>query len=120
VLRDELSPAAAKQLEEMDPDAYYTSVGYDGRSLRVPTDLDKSICCYLGLSPGNRADFGAIFWMDMASGQWDMSVSASFAALVSAIESLTKRGEVHGFTCPVCGGPCQHDVPGATKRFRDF
>ena len=45
----------------------------------------------------------AAYWLDMAWRQWDISVSASFAALVSAVESLINtRG------------------PGATGRFRDF
>jgi hypothetical protein len=58
--------------------------------------------------------------MDMASGQWNLSVSASFAALVSAIESLTEWGDTHQFECPICGKPTQHEVPGATRRFKDF
>jgi hypothetical protein len=56
----------------------------------------------------------------MASRQWTISVSASFAALVSAIESLTKRGDIHKFKCPACGKSTQHEVPGATKRFKNF
>ena len=104
VVVDEISPPASKQLEEVVPEEYYTKVGHDGKGLRVPTDLDQSICLYLQLSPMNRANFNrATFWMDMASRQWNISVSASFAALVSAIESLiNKRGK------------------GSTARFRIF
>jgi hypothetical protein len=117
---DELSPPAGEQLEKVAPDEYYTKVER-GRGLRVPTDLDESICCYMALSAGNRAKFDrAIFWVDMASRQWNLSVSASFGALVSAIESLTERGDTHGFTCPCCGKLTQHEVPGATRRFKDF
>jgi hypothetical protein len=47
-------------------------------------------------------------------------VSASFAALVSAIESLTERGDRHQFDCPICGKPTDHEVPGAIRRFKDF
>ncbi len=121
---DELSPVAGEplsRLEEVEPEEYYTKVGHDGKGLRVPTDLDQSICCYTALSAGNRAKLDrAIFWMDMASRQWNISVSASFAALVSAIESLTERGAIHQFKCPTCGKPTQHEVPGATRRFKDF
>jgi hypothetical protein len=79
----------------LDSEAYYTTVGHDGKGLRVPADLDQSICLYQELSPTNRSKFDrAAFWMDMASRQWDITVSASFAALVSAIESLiNKRGK---------------------------
>jgi hypothetical protein len=89
--------------------------------LRVRSDLDQSICCYTALSGPNRAKFDrATFWFDMASRQWNTSVSTSFAALVSAIEALTERGDIHQFKCPTCGKPAQHEVPGATRRFKDF
>src|SRR5439155_15166680 len=90
---------------------------------RVPTDLDESICRYLDLSAGDRARFDrATFWLDMASRQWNRtsSASASFAAFVSAVEALTDRGVSHQFKCPVCGERAQHEVPGATRRFKDF
>ena len=47
-------------------------------------------------------------------------MSASFASLVSAIESLTARGESHHFDCPQCGKPTHHEVPGATRQFKEF
>lgn len=89
---DELSPVTVERIEEVDPETYYISVVHDGRSLQVPADLDDSICCYMQLSPGNRAKFNrAGFWMDMASRQWTVSFSASFASLVIAIEALGER-----------------------------
>jgi len=104
LVRDELSPPAAETLEEVDPETYYATVGHDGRSLRVPADLDHSICCYMRLSKANRDKFGrAGFWMDMASRQWTVSLSASFASRVIAIESLAERGSLR-----------------AGARFRDF
>ena len=118
---NELSPPAAEQLEELEPEQYYTTVGNDGKGLRVPVDLDESICCYRALSVVNRAKFDrATFWIDIASRQWNTSVSASFAALVSAIESLTERGKIHQIECPTCGERLPHEVPGATRRFKDF
>ena len=91
-IRDELSPPATETLEEVDPETYYATVGHDGRGLRVPADLDDSICCYTRLSEGNRDNFGrAGFWMDMASRQWTVSFSASFASLAIAIEALGER-----------------------------
>lgn len=118
---DELSPPATEQLEEVTPEEYYMHVGHDGEGLRIPTDLDQSICNYIALSPGNRAKFDrATFWTDTASRQWNISISSSFAALVSAIESLAEPGSIHQFECPVCSKPTQHEVPGATRRFKDF
>jgi hypothetical protein len=101
---DAPSPSAAETLEEVEPEEYYETVGNDGRGLRVPTDLDDSICRYLDLSAGDRARFDrATFWLDMASRQWNRtsSASASFAAFVSAVEALTERGVSHQFKCPV-------------------
>jgi len=87
-----LSPPAAETLEEVESEKYYATVGHDGRGLRVPADLDDSICCYMGLSKANRDKFlRAGFWMDMASRQWTISFSASFASLAIAVEALGER-----------------------------
>lgn len=88
---DALSPSADARLEEVNPDEDY-AVGHDGKGLRVPAELDQSICFYLSLSSTNRAKFDrAAFWLDMASRQWSISVSTSLASLVSVIESLIRR-----------------------------
>jgi hypothetical protein len=92
IVQDELSPPAAETLEEVESQEYYAKVSRDGRGLRVPADLDDSICCYMGLSKANRDNFlRAGFWMDMASRQWTMSFSASFASLAIAVEALGER-----------------------------
>ncbi len=54
----------------------------------------------------------------MASRQWPISASSSFAALVSAVESLTSRGVTHAVKCPHCNKDYTHEVPGPTERFR--
>lgn len=127
---DELSPLAGQKLDEMSPEEYYAKVGHDGKGLRVPLDLDQSICHYNLLSLLNREKFDrAMFWLDIAGRTWNFSSSASFAALVSAIESLTERAEVHQVKCPICLKEVKcmvctkdvlHEVPGATRRFKDF
>ena len=88
----------------------------------MPTDLDDSICSYTALSPKHQEKFDrAAFWLDIAARQWTISVSASFAALVSAIEALTEgRSRRHHYDCPVCKNPTHHEVPGSTQRFTDF
>jgi len=111
---------ANEQLEELEPKAYYAQVGHDGRGLRVPADLDESIYCYRQLSADNRDKFDrATFWMDMASRQWNMSMSASFAALVSAISSLLEPGELQRFKRPFHAGS-QHEVSQAMEEFEVF
>ena len=117
---DELSPISSEQVEELEPQDY-AKVGHDGEPLRVPADLDESICLYLQLGEANRAKFDrAAYWMDMASRQWANSASSSFAALVSAAEALTERGTVHRVYCEKCHADSQHEAPGATERFRAF
>jgi hypothetical protein len=44
IVLDQLSPPARSQLGELDPREYYNRLGHDGKGLRVPTDLDQSIC----------------------------------------------------------------------------
>jgi hypothetical protein len=77
IITDTLSPAAAARIEEIDAVTYYADVfGNDGRPLRVPHDLDDSLCCYRDLTRENKAKFDrATFWLDLASRQWNMSVS---------------------------------------------
>jgi len=96
-------------------------VRIDSKPLRVPSDLDSSICLYQQLSANNREKFDrAAYWMDMASRQWTDSISASFASLVSSVESLTERGVTHNIFCDTCKNSVPHDVPGATEKFRAY
>jgi hypothetical protein len=121
VVTDALSPPAPERLAEVEPVAYYTNVGHDGNSLRIPADLDESLCRHRELSEANQSKFDrAAFWMDMASRQWTISVSSSFASLVSAIESLANRGTTHRVYCEECQAGRSHEEPGATERFRSF
>jgi hypothetical protein len=121
IIIDELSQPSGEQIAMVEPELYHTEVGYDGKGLRVPADLDESICLYLQLTAANQVKFDrAAFWMDMASRQWTISVSSSFASLVTAVESLTDRGATHRVYCEECKAYCQHEVPGATERFRAF
>jgi hypothetical protein len=105
IVTDELSPPAAESIQEIDPNQYYGQIGHDGKGLRVPTDLDDLICRYQQLSGSNRPKFNrAAFWMYQSARVWTLSMSASFAAVVSAVEALTDR----------------QLIPSATRRFHDF
>jgi len=118
---DALSAPAAENLVQVEAEEYYTNVGHDGKPLRVPTDLDESLCRYRDLAEANRSKFDrAAFWMDVASRQWTTAVSASFASLVTAVESLTDRGTMHLVYCEQCQADRSHEVPGATESFRSF
>ena len=52
-VRAALSPEVGG-IEQIDPETYYAHDGFDGRPLRVPADLDDSICRYMNLSKENR------------------------------------------------------------------
>jgi hypothetical protein len=113
-----LSPTHVGPLPQLEPGAYYGTPGPHYLSLHVPSDLDGSIRNYQRLSEENRGKFDrATFWMQMASRQWSLSPSASFASLVSAAEALTERGERHPAFCETCAVTIQHEVPGATENF---
>jgi hypothetical protein len=103
VMADQLSTEAAERIHQVESTVYFDDVVHDGRNLQVPNDLDESICFYMQLSASNRLRFDrASFWIDMASRQWNVSYSASFASLVIAVEALAKRTDA------------------ATRRFNNF
>ncbi len=121
VVVKQLSEVANLRIESIKPESYYGVVGHDGRALSVPDDLDDLLFRYQQLVPSDRSKFDrATFWMDMASRQWHIATSLSFAALVIAVESLTERGSRHRVHCPECNEIVEHDAPGATERFREF
>jgi hypothetical protein len=121
---DQLSTRAQSNLQELPSEAYYkVPLGIDGLGLRVPDDLDESICRYQNLPSALQAKFDrSAYWMSMASRQWEDSMSASYASLVSAAEALTtpETGTKHVIYCGSCGKDRTHDVPGATEKFRAF
>src|SRR5438094_507944 len=81
IVLDQPSPMSAEKLKEIEPEKYYSNIGNVESGLRLPADLDESICWYLALSLNDRAKFDrATFWLDMTSHQWTISVSAAFAA----------------------------------------
>jgi hypothetical protein len=87
----------------------------------LPADLDTQIMYYMKLPPVLQERFDrAAYWMSMASRQWEVSMSLSFTALVSAVEALTERGVQHKLHCADCDKVVSHETPGATERFRTF
>ena len=123
VVIQDLSAPVGKELEVLTSDSYYKQViGLDGRGLRIPDDLDELICRYQSLSAVLQAKFDrAAYWLSMASRQWEDSMSASYASLVSAAEALTAEDSTrHSLYCDKCKENRAHDVPGATQKFRAF
>jgi hypothetical protein len=119
---NELSPTSGEKLEEIKSEKYYERAGHDGRGLRVPDDLDDLIYRYQNLPPMLQAKFDrATYWLSMASRQWQDSMSASYASLVSSAEALTtQESSKHIVYCEQCKENRSHDVPGATEKFRAF
>jgi hypothetical protein len=108
IVVQDLSAPVGKELEVLTSDSYYKGViGLDGRGLRVPDDLDESICRYQSLPAALQAKFDrAAYWLSMAARQWEDSMSASYASLVAAAEALTPDdGTTHYICCVQCGQP---------------
>jgi hypothetical protein len=123
IVIQDFSAPVGKELEVLTSDSYYKGViGLDGHGLRVPDDLDDSICRYQSLPAALQAKFDrAAYWLSMASRQWEDSMSASYASLVAAAEALTPDdGTTHYVYCLQCDKIRTHDVPGATEKFRSL
>jgi hypothetical protein len=123
IVVQDLSAPVGEKVEEIDSEQYYKEArGLDGRGLSVPDDLDELIFRYQSLKSALRAKFDrAAYWLSMASRQWEDSMSASYASLVSAAEALTPEdGIKHSVYCDECKKNLTHDVPGATEQFRLF
>jgi hypothetical protein len=115
------SPAVSPSIQEVEPTEYYTWKGNVGGPLRVPSILDETLAGYLGLPEPLRARFDrSLFWLDMSQRQWNVSMSASFAALVTAIEVLLDRGETHTVECAQCGRKVDHDHPSIGANLKAF
>jgi hypothetical protein len=123
IVIQELSAPVGEKLGQIESEKYYKEAGgLDGLGLHVPDDLDESICRYQSLPAALQAKFDrAAYWLSMASRQWEDSMSASYASLVSAAEALTPEdGTKHSVYCNKCNENRTHDVPGATGKFRSF
>jgi hypothetical protein len=119
---DELSPPSGEKLEEIEAKKYYSKEFWvDDDRLCVPDDLDESVWRYQSLSPALRAKFDrAAYWLSMASRQWEDSISASYASLVSSAEAFAEKSSQHTVYCQQCEKDRSHDVPGAAEKFRAF
>ena len=121
VIADALAMPTGERAEVVSADEYFAQLGFVGGPLRVPSDLDDSICRYQALRPECRERFNrALFWLDIASRHWVSSMSSSYAALVSAVEALTERGREHRVYCDECKAERTHHAPGPTALFKDF
>jgi hypothetical protein len=121
IVAQELSAPVGEKLGEIESEKYYKEQrGLDGAGLHVPDDLDASICRYQSLQAPLQPKFDrAAYWLSMASRQWEDSMSASYASLVSAAEALTPEdGTKHSVYCDECKKDRTHDVPGAMEKFQ--
>jgi hypothetical protein len=121
ILTAKLSAPRGEKLEEIEPEKYYSEFGVTINGLCVPQDLDDSIWRYQNLLPNLQSKFDrSIYWLNIAGRQWEVSMSASFAALVSAAEALTCKSIKHQVYCHFCEKGRPHDVPGAGEKFRNL
>ena len=105
-------------LETVDLNTYYSTRGISvDQKLNIPSDAEDQLDHFFALSVDNREKFlRASYWFQHADVVFNQSRSASFIALVSAIEALMPP--------PKGGKQCTHCKQmlgiGPTKQFIDF
>ena len=109
-------PEGIPELARIPKDTYYRDP-FGGRThdLAIPDNLEQSLDRIMTLSRERRHQFEiAAAWLDQSGDIWRASGSASFAALVIAVEALLelRPGEV----CDCCNQPKY----ATTRRFKDF
>jgi hypothetical protein len=109
---------AVPQMTEVAPEEYYTRGGIGPeRALEIPATLTSLLDRFFALPTIERERLlRACFWFQHGHTTWTFSRSASFMAMVSAVEALMPP--VKG--APVCE-KCKRPVgAGQTKLFTDF
>lgn len=120
---DNLSPAAAVSIQEIESETYYGDPLRRpfSNGLQVPMDLDESLLGYKGLCEEPRRSLDrSLYWVQLASRFGYRHMGASFVAMVSAIEALVESEGGHQGQCNSCGEDLFHRVPGPTEAFRSF
>jgi hypothetical protein len=106
-------------MDKVASDQYYLRRGiWPDQKLAVPQNLEYLLDAFFALKRDMQDRFlRACFWFRHAHHVYTASQSASFASLVSAIETLMGPPPAAGTTCPTCG---KEGGPGPTRRFADF
>ena len=121
LVRNDHSFCSSQYVKVFNSSEYYLPQTFNDGFLSVPDNLDELLCKYQNLSVGDQEKFDrAAYWFDLAARQWEMSASASYVSLVSAIEAFVGRGEIHTLHCPECDKKIDHEVPGVIQRFKCF
>ena len=120
-LLDELSSTDQPSLQVRETIEYYSRFNYTSDPLTVPDELDSYLFRYHLLSIDDRDRLNrAMYWLDMSSRLFHRSYSLAFSSLVTCIESLLVRGTHHNVYCELCDRNSQHEVPGPTRKFKEF
>jgi hypothetical protein len=114
---EDFSPIDAfPPMGRLDPQAYLSSRGIEpGQTLTLPANIEELLDAIHRLSPKDRERFlRSSYWFRHSTEVYPASRSASFAALVSAIEALVPD-EPEGERCKECnqklgGGPTRSFV----------
>ncbi len=114
-------------LDTVDAQSYYRQLGViSGSPLQLPDTFEESLTAYDELDDESKAKLcRASYWSQVSYRVFSTSQSASFAALVSAIEVFLPDPEAR---CRECGRPtstkrcceCNQPISGPTRQFREF
>jgi hypothetical protein len=105
-------------LAQVEPSEYYLQRGISvDQKLTIPSDTKRQCDRFFALNIDDKEKFlRSSYWLQHADKVFSMSKSASFVALVSAIEALMPPPK-SGKQCPECK---QMLGVGPTKHFVDF
>lgn len=114
-------------LDVVDAQSYYKQLGViSGSPLQLPDSFEESLIAYDKLDEKSKTKLcRASYWSQVSYRIFSTSQSASFAALVSAIEVFLPDPQAR---CKKCGRTtsalrcreCNQPISGPTKQFRDF
>ncbi len=100
------------------PADYYAKYGIsEGEGLELPANIDDQFDRYFSMGKVAQQRFDrACYWYNHAYDVWSLSKSASYVALVTAIECMLD-GNPDVKPCETCG---KKPTDGPTKQFRSF
>lgn len=114
--KDHFTDITWEPLERVPHAQFFAEMeGITGEGLKISDSFDELFHRYARLPEGNYEKFvRSLVWLSASSRIWPESQSASYVALVSAIESVLP--EVDEDRCECCRQPQYH----LTQRFREF
>jgi hypothetical protein len=106
-----------RSLQLVEDAEFYGRIAVSERVLDLPSLIETLFDCFHRLEPADRERIIRwAYWLNHSSLVWSLSQSASYIAIIQAIEALVPDVP-GGPACPTCG---RLTGPGPTKQFVEF